>query len=249
MGKRGYPLLLASGETADGDRPSDRSAASARLLHGAVRLGVAEHRAKSSIFLYGGLPGEPAFGPPAFMHREAIMDSPEAPISHHWLDSTHITFGVLTAGLVHRPVQGRGQPLQRARARPASLEHRNGTAGLDGRQTVLESDADAGAAGQLGPFRGAGAARAGRQSTALVGKRHVADEIAPGWKLAGTLAWGRKSRRPSWRAHQGRCLRRRGFAEERSVDCLRAGEIPRTASCSNSSTASTATPSRSARFR
>jgi hypothetical protein len=28
------------------------------------------------------------------------MDSPEAPISHHWLDSTHITFGVVTAGLV-----------------------------------------------------------------------------------------------------------------------------------------------------
>jgi hypothetical protein len=28
------------------------------------------------------------------------MDSPEAPISHHWLDSTHIAFGVVTAGLV-----------------------------------------------------------------------------------------------------------------------------------------------------
>jgi hypothetical protein len=33
------------------------------------------------------------------MHRQSILDSPEAPISHHWLDSTHITFGVLTAGL------------------------------------------------------------------------------------------------------------------------------------------------------
>jgi hypothetical protein len=30
----------------------------------------------------------------------AIADSPEAPITHHWLDSTHITFGVVTAGLV-----------------------------------------------------------------------------------------------------------------------------------------------------
>jgi hypothetical protein len=28
------------------------------------------------------------------------MDSPEAPITHHWLDSTHISFGVLTAGAV-----------------------------------------------------------------------------------------------------------------------------------------------------
>jgi hypothetical protein len=34
------------------------------------------------------------------MHRQAILDSPEAPITHHWLDSTHITFGVITAGLV-----------------------------------------------------------------------------------------------------------------------------------------------------
>jgi hypothetical protein len=29
------------------------------------------------------------------------MDIPEAPITHHWLDSTHITFGVLTGGFVH----------------------------------------------------------------------------------------------------------------------------------------------------
>jgi hypothetical protein len=28
------------------------------------------------------------------------LDNPEAPITHHWLDSTHITFGVLTAGVV-----------------------------------------------------------------------------------------------------------------------------------------------------
>ncbi|MGE0179714.1 MAG: hypothetical protein AB7O91_07845, partial [Sphingomonas sp.] len=53
----------------------------------------------ASLFVYGGLPGEPAFGPPAFMHRMSIMDSPEAPITHHWLDSTHITFGVVTAGV------------------------------------------------------------------------------------------------------------------------------------------------------
>ncbi len=55
---------------------------------------------RASLFVYAGLPGEPAFGPPAFMHRLSILDSPEAPISHHWLDSTHISFGVVTAGLV-----------------------------------------------------------------------------------------------------------------------------------------------------
>ena len=99
MGKSGYPILLAAGETADGtntlvDRqhPHDLfMELSASLSH---RLGTS-----GSIFLYAGLPGEPAFGPPAFMHRQSIMDSPEAPISHHWLDSTHITYGVITAGV------------------------------------------------------------------------------------------------------------------------------------------------------
>ncbi len=100
MGKSGYPLLLASGETANGvDRLIDRQHPHDLFMElsasYAVKLG-----AKSSVFLYAGLPGEPAFGPPAFMHRQSINVSPEAPITHHWLDSTHIIFGVVTAGLV-----------------------------------------------------------------------------------------------------------------------------------------------------
>ena len=101
MGKRGYPVLLASGETADGRSPLiDRQHPHDLLMELSAAY---SHRlgAKDSLFVYGGLPGEPAFGPPAFMHRLSIMDSPEAPISHHWLDSTHITFGVVTAGFVH----------------------------------------------------------------------------------------------------------------------------------------------------
>ena len=50
-------------------------------------------------FVYAGLPGEPALGPPAFMHRASGVRIPEAPISHHWLDSTHITMGVVTLGV------------------------------------------------------------------------------------------------------------------------------------------------------
>ena len=102
MGRDGYPLLLASGETADGattlvDRqhPHDLfmelSASYSHPLGGSGLSG----------FIYAGLPGEPAFGPPAFMHRAAAVDSPEAPIGHHWLDSTHITFGVVTLGLTY----------------------------------------------------------------------------------------------------------------------------------------------------
>jgi hypothetical protein len=100
MGRRGYPLHLAAGETADGvevlvDRQHPHDLFMELSASYTIRLGE-----RSSLFLYGGLPGEPAFGPPAFMHRMSIMDSPEAPITHHWLDSTHITFGVITAGLV-----------------------------------------------------------------------------------------------------------------------------------------------------
>ncbi|WP_319798553.1 hypothetical protein [Nitrobacter sp.] len=100
MGAAGYPLLLASGETADGvSHLVDRQHPHDLFMELAATY---SHNitANSSVFVYGGLPGEPALGPPAFMHRLSGMDNPEAPISHHWLDSTHITFGVVTAGLV-----------------------------------------------------------------------------------------------------------------------------------------------------
>jgi hypothetical protein len=100
MGKKGYPLLLASGETANGtDRLIDRQHPHDLFMELSASYSV-KLAEKASAFLYAGLPGEPAFGPPAFMHRQSISISPEAPISHHWLDSTHITFGVVTAGLV-----------------------------------------------------------------------------------------------------------------------------------------------------
>jgi hypothetical protein len=100
MGRRGYPLLLAAGETANGIEPLvDRQHPHDLFmeLSASYSLPVSD---QASLFVYGGLPGEPAFGPPPFMHRAAAMDSPEAPISHHWLDSTHIVFGVVTAGLI-----------------------------------------------------------------------------------------------------------------------------------------------------
>ena len=101
MGPRGYPLLLATGETADGVTPLvDRQHPHDLFMELSASYA---HRLtdQDSVFIYAGLPGEPAFGPLAFMHRLSIMDSPEAPITHHWLDSTHITFGVITAGFVH----------------------------------------------------------------------------------------------------------------------------------------------------
>lgn len=100
MGKDGYPLLLETGETANGRDPLvDRQHPHDLFMELSASYSF-KLSDEASLFFYGGLPGEPAFGPPAFMHRQSIMDSPEAPITHHWLDSTHITFGVLTAGFV-----------------------------------------------------------------------------------------------------------------------------------------------------
>jgi hypothetical protein len=42
--------------------------------------------------------GSPALGPASFMHRPSAAENPTAPLSHHMLDSTHITPGVVTAG-------------------------------------------------------------------------------------------------------------------------------------------------------
>ncbi|HVY88509.1 MAG TPA: hypothetical protein VG942_06545 [Hyphomonadaceae bacterium] len=104
MGKSGYPLLLTAGETADGvDTLVDRQHPHDLFMELSASY---SHQLtdEDSVFVYAGLPGEPAFGPPAFMHRPAAV-GPEAPITHHWLDSTHITFGVVTAGYIHGDVK------------------------------------------------------------------------------------------------------------------------------------------------
>ena len=100
MGKRGYPLLLQTGESANGQPLIDRQHPHDLFMELAASYSHPLGE-RSSAFIYAGLPGEPALGPPAFMHRFSGEDNPEAPISHHWLDSTHITYGVVTLGYVY----------------------------------------------------------------------------------------------------------------------------------------------------
>ena len=69
MGANGYPLLFATGETANGRRPLiDRQHPHDLFME---LSGSYSHRLSEtdSAFLCFGLPGEPALGPPAFMHR------------------------------------------------------------------------------------------------------------------------------------------------------------------------------------
>ena len=99
-GDTGYPLLFQTGETADGQTPLiDRQHPHDLLMEMAATYSQPVGK-DQSIFIYGGLPGEPALGPAAYMHRFSGMDNPEAPLGHHWLDATHITFGVVTLGYI-----------------------------------------------------------------------------------------------------------------------------------------------------
>lgn len=98
MSNRGYPNLFATGETAGGVALVDRQHPHDLFMELAARV---DFRVGSGMtaYLYGGPVGEPALGPSAFMMRRSSRYNPEAPIAHHWFDSTHITYGVVTAGL------------------------------------------------------------------------------------------------------------------------------------------------------
>lgn len=50
------------------------------------------------LILHGGLVDAPALGPTPYMHRASASLHPTTPLSHHQLDSTHITHGSVTAG-------------------------------------------------------------------------------------------------------------------------------------------------------
>jgi len=96
-GGSGYPLLFQSGESWKGRPLVDRQ--HPHDLFSGLSVGYTQALSKKSdVFIYIGYPGEPALGSVAFMHRPSALNGPDAPISHHWNDGTHITFGVVTVG-------------------------------------------------------------------------------------------------------------------------------------------------------
>lgn len=98
VGRCGYPDLLATGELCHGAPLHDRQHPHDLFMELSGAYGRAVSRAVA-VEVYGALSGEPALGPTAYPHRPSAMSSPMAPITHHWLDSTHIAFGVVTAGV------------------------------------------------------------------------------------------------------------------------------------------------------
>jgi hypothetical protein len=97
IGGCGYPDLLASGEQCKGEKIHDRQHPHDLMMELSARYD-APLRGPVRWQVYGGPVGEPALGPVAYPHRISAMPNPLAPITHHWMDSTHITFGVITGG-------------------------------------------------------------------------------------------------------------------------------------------------------
>jgi len=102
--KRGYPLLMQTGETYNGEplhdrqHPHDFWMELGALYQREINKGLAWS-------IYAAPSGEPALGPVAFMHRPSAMDNPAAPLTHHWQDATHVSFGVVTGGVYSRKWQ------------------------------------------------------------------------------------------------------------------------------------------------
>ncbi len=98
MGGSGYPLLFQSGESYQGKALIDRQHPHDLISELSVSYAHAFSK-NTDVFIYAAYPGEPALGPVAFMHRPSALYNPDAPLSHHWVDATHITFGVVTLGV------------------------------------------------------------------------------------------------------------------------------------------------------
>lgn len=107
VGPGGYPLLFQTGESYKGkplvdiQHPHD--------LFAEISPDYTQRIAKNTdISVSVGYPGEPALGPPVFMHRLSAINDPDAPLSHHYADATHITFGVATLGFRYSDIKLEG---------------------------------------------------------------------------------------------------------------------------------------------
>jgi len=104
-GGSGYPLLFQTGESYHGIPLVDRQ--HPHDLFAELAVGYTHSFSKDvDLTGYVGYPGEPALGPVVFMHRLSAINDPDAPISHHWQDATHITYGVGTIGFRYKIFKG-----------------------------------------------------------------------------------------------------------------------------------------------
>jgi hypothetical protein len=98
---RSYPLLFQTGETAYGRPLIDAQHPHDFLMELSVQYAHRWGR-DTMIQLYYAPVGDPALGPVAYPHRASAAELPQAPLGHHWQDSTHIADNVATVAMRHK---------------------------------------------------------------------------------------------------------------------------------------------------
>lgn len=99
--RRQYPLLFQTGETAFGKPLVDAQHPHDFIM--SIGMNYAHPLGENTMLqLYYAPVGDPALGPVAFPHRASAFELPQATLSHHWQDSTHIADNVATIALRYR---------------------------------------------------------------------------------------------------------------------------------------------------
>jgi len=210
----GYPDLLASGELCEGDGLHDKQHPHDLFMEVAVSY---EHPAGNGLswLIYGGPSGEPALGPPAFPHRLSAVSNPIAPISHHWLDATHISYGVVTGALSGRlwrieasAFNGREPDEDRTDFDVAPLDSFSGRFSLRPRPSLALQVSAGRLESAEQDFAGGARYDIARVTASALYERHMASNR----RFSGTLAWGVNGERGQW-THAGLAEGSLSFAE------------------------------------
>lgn len=104
---RRYPLLFQTGETAYGNPIHDAQHPHDFIMALGVHY-IHSLNENTTLEFYFAPVGDPALGPVAFPHRASAMELPQATLSHHWQDSTHIANEVVTAGIAYKQLKLEG---------------------------------------------------------------------------------------------------------------------------------------------
>ncbi len=146
VGKNGYREIFQVGEALDGKPLVDRQHPHDLFMQLAASWRTAM-TANTSLVLAGGPVGEPTLGPVAFMHRPSAAGLVMAPLGHHTFDSTHLSFGVISAALDHGRWTFEGSVFNAREPDDNRWDLETGRLGLGGRPSLVPAIAGSGGAG------------------------------------------------------------------------------------------------------
>lgn len=97
MRKIGSPQVFQTGETFQGAPLIDYQHPHDLIMNLGARF--TKPIGSTTLTLGAWVVGPAPIGPPVFMHRPSAAMNPQAPLSHHYLDATHVTPGVVAFGV------------------------------------------------------------------------------------------------------------------------------------------------------